>query len=412
MKKESAAAQNQNWTMQADVLRSWWAKRQGLDGSLTGLPPAEILERAGWARSVAGVGPYLTLFSRGGTSREEADQAVADVAIHELPCARGCTYVVPASEYALALKVGHGFGDTGDMNVARKFLGVTDSEIDILCVRVIAALDKGPLDPAGLKKVVGDAVRNLGPDGKKRGITTTLPLALGRLQAMGEIRRKPINGRLDQQRYAYVNWKESPLEGCDLTTDEAFVELAKKYFAWMGAASLSHFQTFSGLSQKAAKAALAELKLVEAPGTNLLASPEDLDDLLSYTPPSEPQYRLVSSLDAIALHRRDVKALIDERDLCHQVFSDGKLLSIGHLMDLSSHAILDRGRIIGLWEYEVESASIVWWTFSPATDGLKSEIARTEAYVRDQLGDARSFSLDSPESRKPAIAALRAAATA
>jgi len=32
--------------------------------------------------------------------------------------------------------------------------------------------------------------------------------------------------------------------------------------------------------------------------------------------------------------------------------------------------------------------------------------------VRDELGDARSFSLDSPKSREPRIAALRAAAGA
>jgi len=34
-------------------------------------------------------------------------------------------------------------------------------------------------------------------------------------------------------------------------------------------------------------------------------------------------------------------------------------------------------------------------------------VQRTERFVRDQLGDARSFSLDSPESRAPRIAALR-----
>ncbi len=32
-------------------LRAWWWHRQGLDGSLAGKTPAEVLERAGWARS-------------------------------------------------------------------------------------------------------------------------------------------------------------------------------------------------------------------------------------------------------------------------------------------------------------------------------------------------------------------------
>ena len=36
---------------------------------------AQILTRTGWARSVAGAGPYLTLFSRGRVSRGDADAA-------------------------------------------------------------------------------------------------------------------------------------------------------------------------------------------------------------------------------------------------------------------------------------------------------------------------------------------------
>jgi hypothetical protein len=40
---------------------------------------------------------------------------------------------------------------------------------------------------------------------------------------------------------------------------------------------------------------------------------------------------------------------------------------------------------------------------------MEAAVTRTEAYVRDQLGDARSFSLDSAESRRPRIEALRAA---
>ena len=41
---------------------------------------------------------------------------------------------------------------------------------------------------------------------------------------------------------------------------------------------------------------------------------------------------------------------------------------------------------------------------------LEEAVARTEAFVREDLGDARTFSLDSPKSRIPAIAALRKAA--
>jgi hypothetical protein len=43
---------------------------------------------------------------------------------------------------------------------------------------------------------------------------------------------------------------------------------------------------------------------------------------------------------------------------------------------------------------------------------MKDAVAKTEAFVRDELGDARSFSLDSPKSRAPKIAELRKAAHA
>src|SRR5438128_2744727 len=93
------------------TLRAWWWKRQGLDGSLGGATPARVLERTGWARSVGGVGPYLTFFSRAKLSREAVDQALKNVDIHELPSARGCTYVVPKADYALALTVAQGYSD-------------------------------------------------------------------------------------------------------------------------------------------------------------------------------------------------------------------------------------------------------------------------------------------------------------
>src|SRR5712691_6493097 len=126
-------------------LRAWWWHRQGLDGSLRGKSAADILERAGWARSVGAVGPYLTLFARTGVSREAVDVSVAKLQIHELPSARGCTYVLPASDFALGLKVAQSFGG-GEMNVARK-LGVTDAEIEKLCAAVLTALKKATLDP-------------------------------------------------------------------------------------------------------------------------------------------------------------------------------------------------------------------------------------------------------------------------
>ena len=82
---------------------------------------------------------------------------------------------------------------------------------------------------------------------------------------------------------------------------------------------------------------------------------------------------------------------------------------LGSLSDLTSNAILDRGAVVGLWEYDPDTSSIAWHSFGRADKALNEAVSRTEAYIREQLGDARSFSLDSPKSRVPRINAIRAA---
>lgn len=392
--------------MDEKKLRAWWAHRQGLDGSLRGKTPAEVLERSGWSRSVGGVGPYLTLFSRAGTRRESADAAVASLEIHELPTARGCTYVLPAADFALGLTVGRDF--SGDMKTALK-LGVTEKEVDALCDAIVMALAKGPLDPDGIRLATGKASRSLGEEGRKKGLTTTLPLALGRLQALGKIRRVPVNGRLDQQRYRYGNWTPSPLGRSSLSLDAAFTELARRFFRWVGPATLGELQWFAGLGVKTTKQAVEPLGLVPAePGSDRLLLPEDAAAFEAFEAPGTPRYSLVSSLDPITANRREMQSLIDEKDRARPVLVDATTRPVGALADLPSHAILDRGRIIGLWEYDVDTGSIAWATFSGKKDkALVAAVEETQAYIRDDLGDARSFSLDSPGSRVGRIASLR-----
>jgi hypothetical protein len=392
--------------MDQSKLRAWWAHRQGLDGSLAGRSAAEVLGRTGWARSVGGVGPYLTLFSRAGLSRESVDADVARNLICELPSARGCTYVLPATDFALGLAVGQTFNT--DIKTAEK-LGVTQKEIDKLCDAIVGALEKTPLDPDGLREATGKAVRNLGPEGQKKGIVTTLPVALGKLQKSGEIRRIPINGRLDHQRYKYTVWRPNPLRGFKLSKEEAYTELARRFFSWIGPASMGDFQVLSALGVKAAKAAVEPLKLEPLEtGSDRLMLPDDRAKLDAFSAPKDPKYVLVASIDSILLLQ--LKGVLDPKDLDRQVFVEKDSKPLGGLAYLPSHAILDRGRVVGLWEYDTASGSIAWTPFGKKDKAMQEAVARTEQYVREQLGDARSFSLDSPKSRAPRVAALRKAA--
>jgi hypothetical protein len=378
-------------------LRAWWAHRQGLL-NLDGSEPSRVLAQTGWARSVGGSNPYLTLYARARTGRPLADQAVADRTIAELPSARGCTYIVPNQDFAMALAVGRGFGEKGEIAGAKKHLGVTDEELERLCLEVVEALADGPLDPRALRQKV--EVRDLGEAGKKRGVTSTLPLALTRLQGLGKILRQPIGGRLDTQRLSYALWPESPEP---IAEEEAFELLARRYFSWIGPASMANFQWFSGLGVGKAKEAVKDLNLVPVEG-DLLMLEDDADAYRSFEIPENPVYRLTSALDGIMLLRRDVRALIDPDDV-PLVGSDSK--QVGNLQDLSNNAILDRGRLIGLWEFDPGAGEIVWRTFRDVSEALREEIAIVERFVRDKLGDARGFSLDSPKSRQAALEALR-----
>src|SRR5262249_23744394 len=160
----------------------------------------------------------------------------------------------------------------------------------------------------------------------------------------------PTNGRLDQQRYRYALWQPSPLVGWKKSREEALTELAARYFRWIGPASLTHFQWFSGLGARAAKEAVAPLGLGPLEeGSDFLVFADDLDALGGYRPPVEPRYGLVASIDGITHLRRDVASLVKDEDRNRSMAGEKVALTIGGVQDLSNHAILDRGRLIGLW---------------------------------------------------------------
>ncbi|MFD5466297.1 DNA glycosylase AlkZ-like family protein [Kitasatospora sp. NPDC127059] len=386
-----------------EKLRAWWSHRQWLDRPHPGASAAEVLAATGWARSVGGAAPYLGLFARAGLGRAAVDAAVAGLEVHELPSARGCTYVLPAADFALGLAAGAAAPE-GELAAAAKHLGVGRDEVEQLCLAIERALSGGgPLDPTTIREAVGDAVRPLGEAGKKRGLSTTLPLALGLLQSRGRIRRVPVNGRLDQQRYGYVGW-DQPVAG-------DAVDLARRYFSWAGPATLGHFRWFSGFSAATARRAVTELGAAPlAPGSDLLMPPELADDFAEFEAPAEPHYTLLAGIDGIHLLHRDLSRLLDPADAARPLPAGRAGRTFGSEADPQTHLVLDRGRIVGLWEYDTGRAEIVHQPFVPPDDALRAAVARTEAFVRDELGDARGFGLDSPKSRAPKVAALRRAA--
>ena len=218
----------------------------------------------------------------------------------------------------------------------------------------------------------------------------------------------PVNGRLESQRYRYTLWKPNPVANYKVPLSQAHTDLARQFFRWVGPATLAEFQWFSGLGVKVTKDAVSPLGLVPVEaGSDRLPLPDDVDAFGKFKTPAKPQYALVSGLDSITANRRDVATLLDAKDQARKAFQEKSVAGGSSLADLPNHAILDRGRVIGLWEYDADTASIAWTSFVPKDKALEAAVKKTEAYVRDQIGDARAFSLDSPKSRVPKVEALR-----
>ena len=402
-------------TLTPGRLRAWAWHKQGLDGSLAGRTAEEVFARAGWARSVGGANPYLTLFARAGIRRDQVDADVLARRILELPAARGCTYVLGREDFAWALKLGK---DAAEAIRVLGRLGVDRGEITLLEEQVLHTLAEAgvPLDPRQLKDELGDSVRNLGEEGKKKGATTTLPTALGILQSQGRIRRVPINGRLDQQRYGYELWN---LPASPLDDDDVRVELIRRYLGWTGGATLKQSQWFTAFTVAQSKAALAAVGAVEVPtaltdagGGGLWMLPDDVGRLAVFEEPAEEQIQLLAGTDSMVLLRRNAVELLAEEGPEGEKIDRQVVASLALQADLPDHPILDRGRIIGLWQYEPGEGRVVPWLFHGPTPAVTQRIAEVEAWIREDLGDFRAFSLDSPASRQKRIDALAESAAA
>ena len=391
-------------TLTRERLRAWAWHKQGLDGSLAGCTAEQVFARAGWARSVGGANPYLTLFARAGIRRGQVDADVLAHRILELPTARGCTYVLGRDDFAWALTLSRGSAEAAVKVVGR--LGVDRGELALLEEQVLHTLAEAaaPMDPRQLKEELGESVRNLGEEGKRKGATTTLPTALGILQSQGRIRRVPATGRLDQQRYAYELWNLPP---SPLDDDQARTEMVRRYLGWTGGATFKQLQWFTAFTVAQSKAALAAVGAVEVPtatGETLWMLPGDVEHLAAFQEPDEEQIQLLAGTDSLALLRRNAADLLAEED--QQTNIKG---SLALQADLPDHPILDRGRIIGLWQYDPGRERIVPWVFHPPTAAVTRRITEVEDWIREDLGDFRAFSLDSPASRRERIDALAAA---
>ena len=135
--------------------------------------------------------------------------------------------------------------------------------------------------------------------------------------------------------------------------------------------------------------------------------PADREALEAKAKPDQ-RVALVSSLDALFLLRRSITAYLDPQDVAREIRGEKQLYQLGGITDLMFNAILRGGRLIGLWEYDPATEAIAWMSFVKKDPAMEQAVAATREMICGELGDARSFSLDSPKSRQPRIDWLRA----
>jgi hypothetical protein len=368
---------------------------------------ADILERAGFVRTLGGVDAYLSLRARApGLTREAIDAAVAKSAAQVVPAVRGCIYLVARRDVGSCLRVA---GDLTADRTAKELdkAGVKKGELAKVGKAVVAALAKGPLSTDAIKKALPEGVvRSLGEAGKKVGISSTLPPALRVLEQEGAIERTLVDGRLDSERYLWRKAAVNVFEDRDVrvpdTAPARFAAMAERYFDAAGLAPLAAFADWAGIPQKTARMAIEGLGLqpvtvagqkgewLLAKGAKPVAAAREAIAFLAFE-------------DNVTATPGGPGLFIDaaHHDMRVPVWGKSSDERLGDARYLSLRPILADGRFVGFWEYEPTKRTVVTAMLGAIPAGLAKKIAagadETAAFVRDELGHGRSFSLDTDE---------------
>lgn len=400
--------------------RLHWHQRQGLAEPVPGSID-EVIGATGWLRTLGGADVYLAARARRpGMKRAELDAANEAGQVRVSPAVRGCIYLVPARHAPLALRVAE---DQHRKKIDRELekAGTSVKEVTELGVPVLATLAaKGALTTDALRKAAPEgAVRSLGEQGKKAGVSSTLPATLRELEFAGKIERTLEGGRMDTERYRWRAVKEVPAGGAGVpaTSEARNIALAELFFRWIGPATVKDFADWAGLAQRDAKAAAEEAPLVtvavDGYADDALVLAADLPLLKEPRRPS-PSVRLLAFEDNFLVLHGGPRFVADARHHGRELSPWGNLkgATIGDAKHITTRCIVTADGIAGFWEYDVDTGKIVTLVFDelPAARSkeLSSLAVETAALLKDEIGHARSFSLDSDDAIRERAKALRA----
>lgn len=400
------------WSL--DHARAVWARKTRLDGGVA--DPVQACAAAGWVRTLGGIDGWLTLRARARhLSRADMDAACADGRLRVVPAVRGCIYLVPGAEAGLALKLAEDL-DSSRRERERAKAGFTLEELERLGELVLGALADGPLSTPALRKALPDgAIRSLGPAGKKIGVTSTLPPALRELEFAGRIRREFPGGRLDTERYA---WRAAhdDFGGVPGTPQGRLEAMAGLILERSGPVTTEHVAAFVGCGKRAAEQALVAAGglPVAVTGFAPLAWIQPGDRELPPEPPAGLGW--LAFEDSLVILHGGPWAITEaeHHGVTVRAWGRGRPTRIADASHLASRCIVRGGRLIGLWEVALASREVVWAPFGAVEPAIEAELAREArelaAWIADELGHGRTFSIDNDERVAARAAALRSGA--
>ncbi len=164
--------------------------------------------------------------------------------------------------------------------------------------------------------------------------------------------------------------------------------LAERFLRWAAPATLAEFAWWAGVTQKAARSAFDQAPTTVRPTRAKIVFLPVRDNYL--------YFRRDAAIFADAAHR-DV-ALLDW---------ENRPTTLSKLHAIHNHAIVESGRLIGVWDYDPETREVVWATFGAAPKGLAGEVAALKETIEREYGRVRIYHADRGAALKGRLAAIR-----
>lgn len=395
--------------------RRLWCHKQRIQ-TADGDGPQRVLATTGWTRTLGGIDVYLALRARNPSlSRKHIDAAVATGAVRVVPAVRGCMYLAPGEDAELSLSLACELDQKRTVRELDK-AGVLQTEVDTLATKVAKIVGNGPKTTAEVRKALPDgAVRSLGAAGKKVGLSSPLPVALRQLEFAGKIIRTPVGDTLDTEVYRWsVPAGAQKTFGIDAST--CFQHSVERFLQWFGPATIKHMATWIGIAQRDVQQALHVLPVRSCTITGLAGEAYVLaseHSLLSDLPAPKHVAFLPFGDNLIHLHGGPA-AMTDpaHHELEVRVWGGrGRRMTLGTCNHLGYRSIVVGDRLVGFWEYDPEADEVVTAYFGGPPRGYKTALARAitelRTALRDDIGHARSFRLDTDETLRTRANELR-----